>query len=116
MRFSEWYVARCTKHGWLDFTSGVQAAVAAAFGVGLEDLRRAHLLFPDQLRLRTASVYVRENKAREGSLRAGDVLPSTATVRRLLLPAGTRAPRLGAECSVASLLPRGGLLVVGSMT
>ena len=82
-----------------------QDRMAAALYV----LRSASQLFPADTELRRLSLYVRHNRAAQGSLRAGDAAPDVP----LHAPrAGGPATTLRAACAA----PRPTLLVAGSFT
>lgn len=88
IRTSSEYQNECTKvksipDGWLAVTENVQKKVADHFGfadpinneIACNDLRRAHIDFPDNPIFKQ-SIYVRNNKAKIGTLLEGDITPN----------------------------------------
>ena len=88
IRMSKEYQDRCTTvchipNGWLQVTADVQEQIAHAHGfvdetscaIACNMARRAHILYPnnDIFKMR---VQVRNNKARKGDLRIGDLVPA----------------------------------------
>jgi hypothetical protein len=88
-RFSSEYQIACTavKHipnGWLDITAKMQQSIATDFGfddeisndIACNHLRRAQYMYPNDPEFKSIPVYVRENKANEGTLKVGDDIPN----------------------------------------
>lgn len=88
IRTSQEYKDRCTAvkdvvNGWLDVTAEIQREIVRKHGftdkiscdVAVNHLRRASQLYPDNLKFKTVPLYVRNNKAHQGSLKEGDPVP-----------------------------------------
>lgn len=67
---------------WMEVTNDMQTALLSEVGVPAERmaaalhlLRSAHRIWPDDAEVRSVSCWVRHNRAREGSLRAGERAP-----------------------------------------
>lgn len=88
IRLSKEYQDECTKvkdipNGWLDVTSKMQYDLVKKFGfddemscdIACNRLRRAQYLYPDDDRFKTTSLYIRNNKARQGEYKVGDEVP-----------------------------------------
>lgn len=88
IRLSKEYQDECTKvkdipNGWLDVTSQMQCNLVKKFGfddevscdIACNRLRRAQYLYPDDDRFKTTSLYIRNNKARQGEYKVGDEVP-----------------------------------------
>ena len=88
IRSSQWYVDQCnliaTKpNGWLELNAKIQTDIAKRNGfvtdierdLAVNRLRRARYLFPNNIIFQTVPVYVRENKANQGTLNPGDPIP-----------------------------------------
>ena len=101
---------------WLEVTDALQKRVLREGGVpparmaaALFALRAAAQLLPHEPELAAIPLYVRHNRAAQGSLRAGDAAPDVP----LHAPrAGGPATTLRAACAA----PRPTLLVAGSFT
>ena len=100
IRSSPEYQDKCTAvkdipNGWLTLTDTLQQDIARNHGfndpvscsVTCNMMRRAHILFPDNKNFTTIPVQVRENKARQGTLKPGDHLPNNpqTTIRDVML-------------------------------
>lgn len=89
MRKSKEYIDRCDEvanisDGWLKITSDMQRELVEKFAkennfnneisieLALQDLRTAHIKYPDNRIFREIPVYVRENKAKQGNLKEED--------------------------------------------
>ena len=107
-----------THEDWLEGTEGLQRGVLTDAGVSTERmaaalyvLRAASQLFPGDAEVQHASLYVRHNRARPGTLKLGDELPD---VRLYSLQQSTDGVKehisLRAACSGAAPT----LLVAGS--
>jgi len=70
--------------GLSDFTTQIQAHVSREFNVdpkiGIELIRSAVSLFPDDAEIKSIPHYVRHNRCFEGNLRAGDTPPDCRVV------------------------------------
>jgi hypothetical protein len=88
IRSSKWYVDQCNliakrPNGWLELNAQIQKDIANRNGfvsdiecdLAINRLRRARYLFPNNIVFQTVPVYVRENKANQGSLNLGDPIP-----------------------------------------
>lgn len=89
VRTSKDYQDKCTavKHipnGWLDVTAQLQIEIVKRNGfddqmscdVACNMLRRAHLLYPDNEKFKKLPLYVRNNKAKQGTLKVKDNMPN----------------------------------------
>ena len=85
VRMSKFYINECTRikdeiNGWLRLSGEIQNKIASKFGfndpltnyIAVNNMRRAHITFPNDSRFREVSVYVRNNLARKGNLKIGD--------------------------------------------
>jgi len=88
IRMSKEYQEECTKvkdipNGWLDVTRKMQEKLVSDFGfvgepthtIACNMLRRARYIFPENKIFTTVPVYVRQNKANDGTLNIGDDPP-----------------------------------------
>lgn len=85
LRLSQAYISECSRvkdevNGWLRVTGELQELVASHFGFNDEIsnlfavnlMRSAHHKYSDDSRFSEVSVYVRNNLAKQGSLKIGD--------------------------------------------
>ena len=100
---------------WLQVTEALQRRLLREAGVAPERaaaalfaLRAAAQLFPCDAELRSIPLYVRNNRAAQGSLREGDAVPD------VLLHRGAAAHAVSLRTACAGPLPT--LLVAGSWT
>ena len=88
IRQSKEYIDKCDKvsdvpNGWLTVTDEMQHELCRSFGFvdqisndyACERLRTAHILFPNN-EVFKQSLYVKNNKANEGTLKQGDSVPN----------------------------------------
>jgi len=87
-RMSNEYRDKCTEvkdivNGWLEVTAQMQIDVVSSFGftnkiscdIVCNMMRRAHILYPHNEIFKTVPLQVRNNKATQGTLTIGDVMP-----------------------------------------
>lgn len=93
IRLSNAYSQECTRvkdevNGWLRVSGEIQERVAAKFGfndeytnlIAVNAMRRGHLIYPDDERFQNVSVYVRNNLARKGEFKVGDIVENIELV------------------------------------
>ncbi|KXS20255.1 hypothetical protein M427DRAFT_131621 [Gonapodya prolifera JEL478] len=77
---------------WLTVTEQMQADLVREFGFGVgavQLLRRAAIMYKDDPAFQNVSVYVRENRARAGNLRTGDLAPDVPLLTLELVETST---------------------------
>ena len=88
IRMSQGYIDMCDAvkdevNGWLRISEEVQQSVAKKHGymssieldLAVNRMRRAQYIYPDEPLFKTIPVYVRNNVAREGDYKKGDIVP-----------------------------------------
>lgn len=89
IRMSKEYVEMCNNvkdeiNGWLRISEEIQYKIVKNFGytniieqdLAVNRMRTAQYLYPDEPKFKTISVYVRENLAKMGDFKVGDVVPN----------------------------------------
>ena len=102
-RCSQLYRDQCTAvkdipNGWLSVTDQFQQKIAKNNGfddemschITCNMMRRAHLLYPDNIIFKTVPIQVKNNKANQGILKIGDIVSQEIKEIQLFDPMGTR--------------------------
>lgn len=89
IRMSAEYLKMCDAvknepNGWLRISEQIQYNIAKQFGyvrsieqdLAVNRMRRAQYLYPNEPLFKTISVYVRNNLAREGDFKVGNLVPN----------------------------------------
>ena len=97
LRQSEWYRQECTRvkdvpNGWLEVTAKMQKDLVRKHGfedeiscdIACNMLRRARYIYPDNKIFWEVPVYVRNNLAKPGDLKEGDLVPNIKIYNKVI--------------------------------
>lgn len=122
LRASQLYRDRCTAvkdipNGWLTITDQFQQEIARNNGfddeischITCNMMRRAHLLYPDNITFKTIPIQVKNNKAKQGVLKIGDTVSQKIKTMHLF-------DLEGARLTLSDLLKPYTIIFAGSQT